>query len=368
MTFSLFRFPIGWVLLLFACPTFLFGQEEFFNPREPGREYSPDEVQAYIPNSLFGEGSILELRIESDFTHLEATKEAEEYQPAVLRVKYSDSLFMRKRVEIRARGNSRKKYCEYPPFKIRFKQTDSAVSEFSRISDLKVVSQCHPHPVYESYLLREYLAYQIYQLLCPISYGTRLVRILYVDKGKKGKSWEQYGFLIEDDEMIAERLALREVDHPDHPVEQIHPDNLARVSLIQFLLGNTDWNITNGHNIKYFQRSPDPQDTLFILGYDFDLTGFVDPAYGVPSASLKMTRMQDRRFIGCEIPETSLWENLQAMFDQKQALQDLIDGFDPLSFEERNNINQYLQTVFRLEKKEGKRERVFLKNCTSYYW
>ncbi len=368
MTSLPFSYPIAWVILLLSFPILLSGQEVFFNPYEPNREYKAAELARYLPSSLFDETGILELRIESDFTHLEATKESEEYQPAVLRAKYTDSLYMRQKIEIRARGNSRKKYCDYPPFKIRFHQTGFSISEFSRISDLKVVSQCHPHPVYESYLLKEYLAYQIYQLLNPVSYRTRLARITYVDVGKKGKSWEQYGFLIEDDEMIAERLAVQEVDRPADPIRRIDPDNLARVSLVQYLLGNTDWNVTNGHNIKYFQPSSDPQDTLFVLGYDFDLTGFVDPAYGVPRASLNMTRMQDRRFIGCEIPEKTLWANLQSLFDQKTALQELIEEFDPLSYEDRKNISQYLQPVWNLEKKEGKRKREFLKKCTSFYW
>jgi len=361
------RSAIGLTLLLLG-PTFLLGQEEFFNPDDPDRKYSLAELAEQISGSLFDNTEILALRIESDFTHLEATKESEEYQPALLRVKYGDSLYMRKKVEIRARGNSRKKYCDYPPFKIRFGQTGFAISEFSRVSDLKVVSQCHPSPVYESYLLKEYLAYRVYQMLSPMSYRTRLARITYVDTGKKGKSWEQYGFLIEDDEMVEKRLDLVEVNRPEDRMARIDPDNLARVSLIQYLLGNVDWNVNSGHNIKYFQRSSDPQDTVFILGYDFDLTGFVDPAYGVPKASLNMTRMQDRRFIGCEIPEKTLWKNFQYLIRQKEPILELIEGFDLLPYEKGRDISSFLKTAFSLEKKEKRKERELIKKCISYAW
>ncbi len=68
--------------------------------------------------------------------------------------------------------------------------------------------------IFEQYLLMEYLVYQMYNQISDHSFRTRLLKITYTDSAQKYEPVEKIppGFLIEDEDMMAERLG-GEINH-----------------------------------------------------------------------------------------------------------------------------------------------------------
>ncbi len=355
-------------LFLFTLCSSLDGQETFFDPRYPDKTIPLSGLLQQMPASVFDDTTILELRLQSDFTYLEAHKIEEEYQFGTLGVQYSDSLYMRCQVRIKTRGQSRKDYCAAPPFWINFKKSNLEVSELKHLSKVKIVNQCHPYPLYQNYLLREYLAYKVFEQLHPYSFKTRLAKITYVDTGNQGETWQQYAFLIEENDMLGERLALEEVNRPTDELARLDTTCITALSIAQFLLGNVDWHVQSGHNIKYYQPSPEEDEPVYLVGYDFDLSGFVNPAYGKPIDKLKMIDIRDRRFIGCPWSEATLQRCIQQVLDKQEAIEQTVLNFEYLSREDRRDMLRYLNIAFNQLANPKKVERALMRKCVEYDW
>ncbi len=79
-------------------------------------------------------------------------------------------------------------------------------------SDLKLVVHCQDSPKYEQYVLREYSAYRLYNVLTPESFRVRLVQASYQDEGKQVA--QRWAYFIEDASDLAKRLDRKQVEVP----------------------------------------------------------------------------------------------------------------------------------------------------------
>src|SRR5690606_9238581 len=70
-------------------------------------------------------------------------------------------------------------------------------------------------------LLKEYLAYKLYNELTDQSYRVQLIRINYVDTKGKVSKIRRYGIIIEDTDEMAERLGGEECDCLNPGKEQL---------------------------------------------------------------------------------------------------------------------------------------------------
>src|SRR5439155_21798682 len=68
------------------------------------------------------------------------------------------------------------------------------------------------NPEFEQYVLREYLVYQLADLLTPVNLRTRLVRATYVDTVGKQDSLTHNAFLIENEKRAAARYNAQVLD------------------------------------------------------------------------------------------------------------------------------------------------------------
>ena len=67
----------------------------------------------------------------------------------------------------------------------------------STLGKLKLVVGCGATNDDEQLIIKEYLAYKMYNMLTEKSFRVRLVKIKYDDTKGKIKSYSQYGFLLE---------------------------------------------------------------------------------------------------------------------------------------------------------------------------
>ena len=137
-------------------------------------------------------------------------------------------------IEVRTRGNFRrdKRNCNFPPLRLDFRTGRMEGTLFEGQDKLKLVTPCHDgRDSYQNYIFDEYLAYRMFQVDDPVAFRVRLVEITYEDIEDDYDTRTKIGFLIEDEDAMAERNRSTLEEEP-----QFHP---ART--------DADHSVTGGH-------------------------------------------------------------------------------------------------------------------------
>ena len=79
----------------------------------------------------------------------------------------------------------RNKFCMFAPIELNLKRANFGYSDLNRISKLKLVPQCSAGKDKADYVLREYLAYKLFNVLTDTSFRVRLLVINYIDDTKE---------------------------------------------------------------------------------------------------------------------------------------------------------------------------------------
>ncbi len=154
-------------------------------------------------------------------------------------------------VDLRARGNFRRNNCFFPPIRLKMKKRDTAETLFSGNKNLKLVLPCQTAKTADDLILKEYIAYKLYEIVTPYVFNTRMVNLTLIDQsGRQPKSYEIKGFFMEDDGLVAKRFDAKMVkDVQLHPMRM--QDTTSTIhDFFAFMISNTDWSSTGQHNIK----------------------------------------------------------------------------------------------------------------------
>ena len=237
-----------------------------------------------------------------------------------------------KPVDLRGRGTFRllKRNCNFPPLRLDFPRSQMEGTVFEGQNRLKLVTPCHDgRDDYQRYVYDEYLAYRIYNLLTPYSFRVRLVEITYEDVEDDYDTRTKIGFLIEDQERMAERNRASYMEEV-----LIHPRDLdgtqsVIAAVFNYMIGNLDWSQIRFHNVKLIRT----QDVRHIIvPYDFDFAGVVNARYATPppdiSERYRIRRVTQRLYRGFCRQELR-YEPVAAFFNSKrQEISDLYHGFE----------------------------------------
>ncbi len=288
---------------------------------------------------------ILKVEIETGIDSLLNTKKTEAEIPATFSYKDAAGKAQNWEVTLQVRGKFRRRICEFPPLRLTFPKKKMKAAGFNEHNDLKLVVHCVDNEAGDEYILREYVAYKLYQILSPESYRVQLLRVKYRDSDSK-RSFTRYAILMEDEDELAERLGgeLCE-DCFSTPKEQFRPDNINTQDLFQYMIGNTDWSTDMCRNMKLIKKT----DGKYVaVPYDFDFSGFVYTAYAsVDTVAMKVKNVQQRVFLGFARSPEEL-KTSTALFQAKEkAMENYIKKFKWLTLESRNYMLQYLDSFFR---------------------
>jgi hypothetical protein len=199
-------------------------------------------------------------------------------------------------LEMRTRGNFRLTNCYYPPIRIKFKNKKINGTVFEKNKSLKLVLPCQKGKGADSYIGKEYLAYQLLEDITPYHFDTRLVQVNFTNlDDKKGGEISLLGFLIQDDDEVAARFGGKIVEGRKIPPSYMQDSATVRQDFFQFMIGNTDFSTLFLHNQKVLQL---PDDTIIPLAYDFDMCGLVNPPYAQVNAQLGIKSITDRLYRG----------------------------------------------------------------------
>ena len=210
---------------------------------------------------------------------------------------------------------------------------------------------------YEQLLLREHLAYRLFNVINPRSYRSRLAKVTYVDKATGQATGTRWAMFIEDDSDVAKRMEGRTVELPRLLFKDVDTDTLMPMMIFQYMIGNTDFSIYALHNVRLVQR---PDKSIHPVPYDFDFSGLVHAPYAAPMRELMITSVRDRVYRGpCRRLEQidPYIANFVAKKDQLLALTDSIPGMDKSS---REDARSYLGDFYSAIKTTKDVRRLFV--------
>lgn len=297
------------------------------------------EISDLPSRPLFGGDSTIAITIEGPLqTIMRNRDEAEEF-PATL--KYTDEAEHVFDIKLRARGKFRRKrdICNFAPIRVNFdkKQVDGTL--FAGQNTIKLVTDCQSSKSkFQQYLLKEYLAYRILNLLTDRSFRARLVRVNYIDTDRNDDSRDSYAFFIEEKEHIADRLGMGLVKIPRTNYAAMDPAHANLVNVYEYFIANTDFSLIAGpadsdccHNAIIYQHASDP---YILIPYDFDHAGLVNAPYAGPNPKFKISKVTQRLYRGRCANNAYLDSTLQLFAAKRNDITGLVQGLD--GFDERS--------------------------------
>lgn len=266
-------------------------------------------------------------------------------------------------VWIRARGRWRNvaANCSMPPLSVIFGDAATESALFADQTMLPLTTHCNEHPEsQQQYVLKESLAYHIYNVLTDRSMRVRLARVTYRHTGRRPRSFERYAFFTEHFDSLAGRNGAAFWPTENFDVRTGDPAQLAAVDLFEFMIGNTDWSIIRGHNVAHLRTA----DGLVVaVPYDFDFSGIVNASYATPPPSLRIRRVTQRVYRGFCYPELD-WEALFQRFQNARGeIEAVIERVPELDPRHRSEMQAYVASFYDVIASEQRRQDDIVDEC-----
>ncbi len=289
--------------------------------------------------------SLLECHLYTDLGQLIKKRTVEAYQPAKIQFTSSSGKIIKTPLEIKARGKTRKEICMHPPIKVKWKKKSLDSLGYSHFNEMKVVLQCRIGSAYEQSLLREYLAYRLYNFISPFSFRVKLARFNLIDTRDTTRHFLKYGFFLEDEEELSQRLQGTLLDTPVINTAAFEREALLRFFVFQYMIGNTDWSFGNEHNVKMLKLGT---GKIVPIGYDFDYAGLVAALYAVPHESLPIKSVKERYYKGIDCSAKEIQMLNDFFLAHKTALTQFSDTFPFLEKDAHRDVALYLKSFYNL--------------------
>ena len=265
-----------------------------------------------------------------------------------LSYKLEDGTWKTFEVDLRARGYFRRRTCYFQQIKIEIKKSVAKETLFKGNKKLKLVLPCLKRYDMNDNIIKEFMAYKLFEIISPYHLKTRIVSVDFTEtRGKKTIDHKLKGFLIEDDKKVADRFSGRVFKGKMHPLG-MDTITSVRCSFFQYMIGNTDFSTAYQHNQKliYIDKKVHP------VPYDFDMCGLVDANYAVVSLVQKeefpITEVTERIYRGFKRDDKIFQQIRNEYLNNKDKFFEIIDSFkhdfdDPKEFA---NARKYISEFF----------------------
>jgi hypothetical protein len=302
--------------------------------------------------------SITHVRIETNFKKVIRGKMNPVYQKGSFQFLSGPLSGNEYAIQVKGRGNIRKEVCFFPPLKIKFSKSDI------QFHKLKWVNICRSSKDMEGVLFKEYLSYKLYQTLTDKSFDVRLFHVEIYEPGKDEAYLSCYAFMIEPMKRLVERTVTKEYSPRVMRARVLDRYYYPLANVFEYLIGNTDWNIANAHNLKFLRTSELPG--VVPVPYDFDYSGFVNAGYAVPHESLPIQHVRERYNKGHCVTQEELDIIAKVVLDKKTEMLQVIESFHLMEEKNRKRLLNYLEAGFEELENEKLRTRIFMKNCKQF--
>ncbi|MDO9512298.1 MAG: hypothetical protein Q7J34_11110 [Bacteroidales bacterium] len=267
-------------------------------------------------------------------------------------------------IKVNKRGKFRcdPQNCSFPPIKIDFKSKEVEKSVFNNQNKIKLVNPCRINsPRYQDYLIKEFLMYKILNLLTPYSLRVRIVDICILNPAKPNDSITFLGFLLEDADDMAKRNQGKILNASNVRAAEFDSIAMNMIDIFQYMIGNTDWSVTEPHNIIILSTSP--FEPPFPVPYDFDWSGAVNAFYARPQPHLNLRSVTQRYYMGFCRNMNDIRKNLYKFNQLKTQIYSLIEDDQHLSSKGKRQLIKYFDDFFELIENQKRYESVFSHEC-----
>lgn len=286
------------------------------------------------------------ITIETDYNLLLQNKEVEDnlYQDAQLTAQSSQGDPLNIAVQIRSRGVTRKSLCDFPPIMIKIQKEERSQLDVKKTDNLKMVSFCKGDPGFQNLVAKEYLIYKLYNVLTDTSYNVKLANLNVKDTIGSVYVSDQIAFLIEPTDDMASRLGCTYNEEDVSPVKRIHKEQYKNFVVFQYMVGNTDWNLSGRHNIRMLdcnsELGPKP------VPYDFDYSGLVNATYAKPHPMLPIKKVTERLFQFRGSVEEDFSQTYALFNAKKSTFYSTVQDFPYLDEDTKLNMIAYLDGFY----------------------
>lgn len=304
------------------------------------------ELYAQEAKALFRSDSVLEVSLELPIKEVvNDTKERMKHD-AKLYYTQTDGSIVNHAIKVKVRGKTRalKQTCSFPPLEVNFNKTDTKNTVFHDQKKLKLVTHCMNDDEYEEYVQKEYVVYKIYDKISPYSFNTRLFKINYVDANNPKRKNMHYGFFIERLKDVAKRNNMRVLKDSIRIQEVVNKEDLDKLVMFEFMIGNLDWSIPKMHNMKLIIG--DKGSLPMAVPYDFDYSGMVDTPYALPPEESNFADVKTRHFRGfCR--QDGYKSTIEFYLSLEQDLLNEIEKADYLRDQTKKAMTKYMNSFYK---------------------
>jgi hypothetical protein len=336
-TMTHLRFVIWLTLLIF--PIVTTGQEQ------PEPDAVVDTI--YTNVDLFGDSSAMNITLTLDLKEYQRKKHEGKYLPARFTYQINDTLRLEKEMRVKARGNFRRDYCQFAPFWLNIKKSGVENKYLKDTKKIKIVTHCGDSKSYRDLVLKEYLAYRIYNILSPVSFRVRLIDMTYVDTGRKGRITHTWAFMIEPEELVAERHQALVFKKDDLSMRLMEPEAFDLMAMFMYMIGNPDYSVAGRHNVKILGLEGFGATGYTPVPYDFDYSGLVNASYAIPGDNLGISSVRERYFLGLCREDEAYLKAIQTLNDHREEILELVREFSYLDERDRKEMILYLESYFK---------------------
>ena len=297
--------------------------------------------------SVFDEMShteVLKMTLAFDVVTVQNSIRSKENFPAQLSFTNAAGELSTWNTKVSIRGKFRRMKCKsIPPLKINFKKRELEEAGLAKFDDMKLVPHCvEDKELAKEWILKEYLAYKIYNEITTTSYRVQLLEITYKDI-KSGNEDTQFAFLIEDTAELRARIqAEKQKVKFNLPYDQFNHEQIKTVALFEYMIGNADWDLSSAKNIKILNQN----DQFIAIPYDFDFSGIVSAGYAIANSSLGIRSVKERIYLGFEQDLEDNAATIELFKNKKEAIFTLVKNFKPLKKSARRDILKYLTSFY----------------------
>jgi hypothetical protein len=331
----------------------------------------PAGVAASTPDPLFADDVPLAVTIRAPFSQL-ARDRADDPEYVSGKLSFTDhtDAVVTLDVRLRPRGKSRRRtdVCRFPPLRLNFPdRSQTKDTLFDKQTNLKLATYCRETERHQQIVLKELVTYRMFNHLAEHSFRVRMLEIDYVDTDSNDRPLTRYGFFIEDRRRLGKRIGLPSKRPDQIPAEALEPVQASLVEVFNYMLGNTDYSLIAPppgdrccHN-AYLYRLPD--DRYLPIPYDFDMTGFVNPPYGMVAPGLRIRNVRQRLFRGLCRDGDHHATAIEQLREARGALFDIVrqqQGLDPDTAEKAIS---YLQGFFDIVDDPRRRDQQIMQAC-----
>ena len=325
--------------------------------------YSQNNISDPAP--LFQLQEPLTIKLKMSIKDVKKNTNDSTYLESVIYFKNNANVYDSLHIELRARGNNRRENCYYAPLRLKFSKSESKETPFIGNKKLKLVLPCLIESNNDDYVIKEYMAYKLYEIVTPVHFKTRLLNIEFIEeKGRRTSTNDLKGFFIEDVDNVAKRLDGNEIKRRIMPLQH---DDLASVrnSFFQYMIANTDYSTMYNHNGKLLFVDK----KIIPLPYDFDMSGLVDTSYSVVSnvqnMDLDITVVTERAYKGYKRDPLIFEQVRQEFINNKPKMYQAIDDLEQY-FQDKNQFiraKRFIDSFYEIIENDKVYKRNILDNA-----